>query len=78
MTYKEKYNTAKSWKKKAWWIYLYSQTKRQKHTVRSLAAYFEISTGNVSEAILLGSNYSKIKHVRTREDALKILRTNNV
>ena len=73
MTYKEKYQTSKSWQQKVQIVNLYYQFKSghgRKWSMRNTATYFGISLGLVSEYVKLGLNMEKVKHFESRNKAM--------
>lgn len=81
MTLKEHYDKAKSWQRKCIVISFYHHGMLIRHkgkwNVRRTSQYFGVSIGKVSEDIKLCLVLDIVKHCKTRQDALLILRSNN-
>lgn len=82
MTWKEKFDKTKSWRRRAIIISLYYQmwiVRGKKKSIRTCAEYFGMSIGYISESIKIGNpdTYSSLSHCKTREEALNILRTHH-
>ena len=81
MTYREKFNTCKSWKCKVQVLNLFHQYMCLRHKrwgMRQTAKYFNVSLGLVSENIELGNNWDRIKYIESRAKAIKYLKENGV
>lgn len=78
MTYKEKLDITKNWKRRAAIINLYHKLrtlkKNHRWTIRLTASYFKISIGQVSEAIKLAENHELVSECANRKEALLKLR----
>lgn len=72
MTYKQKYDSSKTWQKKVFVMSLFHQMKcyKYKWNMRKTAKYFDVCVGLVSENIKLAKSIKEIKHIELRRDAL--------
>jgi hypothetical protein len=84
MTFKQKYQTCKTWQERALVINLYFRTmdarmdgkpRNERPSVRSVARYFDISIGRVSEDLRLADKIDKVRGCKTRSDALLVLKS---
>ena len=79
MTYKDKYMTTKSWRKKVFIMGMYARLMKYKGhdtSIRALAKYFDCAVGTVSENLVLAKpdNYKAHKGIKTRREAMKYCR----
>ena len=79
MTYKEKYESTKSWRKKIFVMGLYYRVQFARSlpsTISAVAQYFNVSTGLVSENLLLADpeNYKAIRRCKSRKAALILIK----
>lgn len=77
MTYKQKYDSCKTWQEKCLIINLYHCLMVLEHDdwqMRQTAKYFNISLGLVSEDIKLAIHIELVKSCKYRKDALELVK----
>lgn len=79
MKAKDKYKQCKTWQCKVLTVGIYhafTVALRRGASVRNTAAYFGVSIGTVSESLLLFKYVKHMKKIKTRKEALEIVRGN--
>lgn len=76
MTYREKLESTKDWRKRATIINLYHKLKTasEKWTIRKTSKYFRISLGQTCEAIKIAENIDVVRACSNRKEALMRLK----
>jgi len=77
MTFREKHQTTKDWYEKCAVVHMFHAAKlatAKNWGINETAHYFQISHGNVSECITVCENSVKVKHCKSKNEALKVIR----